>query len=366
MNTERLHTIAIAVLDDIKTTKLRETLKQLVGALQNQISQPQAPQFQPQVSEHLKTLYASLSAAPSNDFSPAWKQALQELGLDGLLGKSLQVRIEGIFERHPITLSIALEELSKLQNQLTSYGGALEQIVSGFKQMNIGAEELEPGQCEIGVIIPRSAIQNKLGEFADDLEDLDGIFGTFAELTTGESPPGFEIRSVSSSELSVFLEMLPIVAASIALSVERLVKVYKDILEIIEKHRELRERGVTKNQLKGVEEHIDQRMKDEIEKLTKELLKKYKVKDEPRRNELRNAVKLSLNKIANRIDKRYSFEIRAKPISDEEAAEKGTAPEDKEYINAVISASKNVEFLKPGGPPILSLPESQENNTNQG
>jgi len=362
MNTERLHAIAIAVLDDLKITKSEETLNQLVGALQNQVNQPQEPQFQQKVSTHLKTLYEALSTAPSNDFSPAWKQALVELGLHDLLGKNLQLRVQEIFIRNQITTSIALEELQKIHKQLVTYKGALEQTISGFKQLNIGAEELEPGQCEIGVLVPRLAIHNKLGEFAEDLEDLDGIFGTFAELTTGERP-GFEIRSVSSSDLNVFLEMLPVVAAGIAVAVERIVKVYKDILEIRKLHGDLKARGVPKNQLKGVQEYADSRMKDEIDKLTKELLKKYyKTKDEGRQNELTTALRFSLSKIANRIDKGYSVEIRAKSLSEEEEAQKKMTPEDKERINAIISASKNLEFLKLEGPPILSLPESQENH----
>ena len=73
MNTERLHAIAIAVIDDINTTNTQATLQQLVQSLQNQVSQPQQPQFQNQVSERLKTLYATLADSKSNDYSPAWK-----------------------------------------------------------------------------------------------------------------------------------------------------------------------------------------------------------------------------------------------------------------------------------------------------
>ena len=115
MNIERLHAIAIAIIADINNTKTDSTLQQLVTSLQNQVNQPQSPQFQQQVSQHLTTLYASLANAPSNNFSPAWKQALKELGVHDLLGANLSNHVREIFERNQITPSVAFQELQWLR-----------------------------------------------------------------------------------------------------------------------------------------------------------------------------------------------------------------------------------------------------------
>ncbi len=362
MNTERLHAIAIAVLADINSTNTESTLQQLVKALQNQINRPQEPAFQQQVSEHLKTLYASLENAPSNDFSPTWKQALKELGIHELLGNNLRNQIQKIFERNQITPSVALEELQSLHEQLATRKTSLEQIVASFKQLEIGAEELEPGQCEVGILVPRLAINNRLSEFANDLGELNEIFGSFSELTTG-TRPGFEIRSISSSDLNVFLGMHPVVVAGIAVAVERVVALYKQILEIRKLHGELKNQGVPNKELKGVLNHANNMMKEEIEKLIPELLDKYyDNKDKARRNELTTELRFSLNKIAKRIDKGYSVEVRVQPLSEkEQAAGKGEqASKDAEHIQVILAASKNLEFLRLEGEPILTLPESQD------
>lgn len=361
MNVERLHAIAIAIIDDISSTKAESTLQQLVKALQNQASQPQAPQFQQQVSQHLTTLTTTLKDAPSNSFSPAWKETLKELGLHDLLGNNLLIRIQEIFQRNQITPSVALEELQTLNKQLTTRKASLEQIISSFRNLGIGAEELEPGKCEVGVLIPRLAINNKLNEFASDLNELNGIFGTFSELTTG-TRPDFDIRSISSSDLNVFLTMLPVVAAGIAVAVERIVGIYKQILDIRKLHGELKNRGVTTKELQGVSNHANNKMKEEIEQLITELLDKYyDKKDEGRRHELTTELRFSLNKIAQRIDKGYSVEIRVQPLSEEEKTAKkgGRASEDAEHIQVILAASKGLEFLRLEGEPILTLPESQ-------
>jgi len=359
MNTERLHAIAVAVLDDLESTKTVETLGQLVDALQNQVSQPAVPQFQQTVSDLQQTLYDALLSAPSNDFSPTWKKALEELGLSGFLGENLQAKVREIFGQNQITPSVASEELQTLNTELSEYKTALEYIVSGFKQMDIGAEGLEPGQCEIGVLMPRSAVKNKLREFADDLEDLNGIFGAFSELITGRRP-GFEIRSVSSSDFNIFLVMVPTVAITVVTVVDRIVNTYKNILEIRKRHAELSSFGLTKKELSGVQEHANSRMKTEIEKLVDELLEKNcKGKDQGRQNELKIELSFCLNRIANRVDMGYGFEVRARPLTDDEAAEKKVSAQDKAHIDAIHSVAKNIEFLKLEGPPILSLPKSQ-------
>jgi hypothetical protein len=363
MNAERLQAIAFAVIVDINQTKTDVTLKTLVKSLQDQVNQPQAPQFQQQVAQHLATLETALKDAPSNNFSPAWKETLKELGLHDLLGNNLLIRIQEIFHRNQITPSAALQDLQTLNTQLTTRKASLEQILSSFRNLGIGAEELQPGTCEVGVLIPRSAINNKLNEFVSDLDELNRIFAVFSELTTG-TRPDFDIRSISSSDLNVFLSMLPVVAASIAVAVERIVGIYKQILEIRKLHGELKNQGVTTKELQGVFNHANNRMKKEIEQLTAELLDKYYAKkDEGRRNELATELHFSLNKIANRIDKGYSVEIRVQPLPDEEKAAKkgGRAAADAEHIEAILAASKSLEFLRLQGEPILTLPESQNN-----
>ena len=280
-----------------------------------------------------------------------------------MLGNNLLSRIQEIFQRNQITPSVAFEELQSLHKEIAARKTSLEQLVASLEQLEIGAEELEPGQCEVGVLVPRLAVNNRLNEFANDLNELNKIFGAFSELTTG-TRPGFEIRSISSSDLNVFLQMLPVVAAGIAVTIERIVGLYKQILEIRKLHGELKNQGIPNKELKGVLHHANNMMKEGIEQLIAELLDKYyDNKDKGRRNELGTELRFSLNKIAKRIDKGYSVEVRVQPISDEEQAAKegGESLEDAEHIQVILAASKNLEFLRLEGEPILTLSESQGN-----
>ncbi len=238
---------------------------------------------------------------------------------------------------------------------------SLDQVVSTFKRFNIGAEELEPGHCEIGALVPRTDI-DMLGELGRELEQLDKIFGIFAELTVG-TRPGFQIRSISSSDFNLFWDMMPMAAASAVFAIERIVTIYKNMLEIRKLHGELKKQGVPAKNIKGVLDHSNATMKDGIQQLTKELIEKYyKKNDEGRRNELTTELQKSLTGIAKRIDKGYNLEVRAAPLPEDEQgdAEGKMTSEERDYIKSILAASKNLEFLKLEGDSILSLMESQD------
>lgn len=362
MNAERLHAIAIEVNDDLTSPNIQNTLQSLVTTLQRQINEPQNAAYQTQISSYLKTLYDSLAKSKTNDFSPAWKQAIKELGLGDLLGTPLSNRIKGIFERNQITLATAQQEIQAINKEFISAKTALEQTISSFKTLKIGAEELNPGQCEIGILVPRKAIDDKLGNFASDLEEINQNFGVFSELTTG-SRPGFNIRSISSSDLTVFLGAIPVVAAGMVLAIERILALYKNILEIKKLHGELKKQGVPQKALKEVSNHANGIMQKGIEQLVKELIDKYYKKDDDgRKHELSNELTLSLNNIAKRYDNGYSIEVRVAPlIKESENSKKDDAShKDASYIKEIMAASKNIEFIKLEGDPILTLPEPDE------
>ena len=353
MNAERLHAIAIEIQEELKKTNQVNLVNQLVQHLQNQINQPNQPQHQQNVSNTLKTLMSNLQKAKSNDFPPTWRQILEELGVDKHLGNALLKRIENIFTRNQITPSIALSEIQAIQRELQNFQNAINNLVTSFSTLNIGYDELAEGECELGILVPRDYIKNQLRDFGKELEELNKIFSVFSEIVTG-SRPGFEIKQISSTDLSVFLDIAPKIGACIASAIERIISLYKSLLEIKQLYNKMKEKGVPDDNLAGVEEYANSFMEQGIEKLIPELLNDfYKNNDDKRKNELRIELRYSLKKIANRIDRSFNFEVRVKPSEQKEENE-----QDDTY-NKILQASKELTFLKESGEPILSLPEAE-------
>ena len=72
-------------------------------------------------------------------------------------------------------------------------------------------------------------------------------------------------------------------------------------------------------------------------------------------------LRISLNKIANRVDKGYHIEVRCEPLRKEDQ-EKPESKETAIHLAKVQSASVQLQFFKLEGSPILRLPESSPKN----
>jgi hypothetical protein len=353
LNAERLHAVLLQLGKELASPQFLPFMQQLTTALQNQVNQPGNASFQQTVAQSLATLHTFLASAASNSFSPAWRQILKEIGVADLLGNTLDASLVEVFARNQITPTIALQEIQQINQRLAQLKPTVDQLVAGFKSIGVTADELPPGVSEVGVVIPRAAVENKLDPLANELHELNLMLGDFQEIATGRRD-GFEIRSISSTDFAFFVRTAPSVAAFLALAVERIVKLYKTLLEIRQLHAELAARGVSKADLQGVENHANKLMRDGIEKLIVEVPDRYFVtKDSSRKNELKNSLRITLNRWANRIDRGYNVEVRIEPP-------KGAKPEDavNESVKIIREASETLQFIRLEGSPILSLPES--------
>jgi hypothetical protein len=204
MNAERLHAIVIVLNEEMNKGNTVTKMQELINALQNVVNQSDASSQQT-FAKNLKAMYTSVTDTQSDSFSPAWRQILHEIGGEDLFGKQLKLNIENVFTRNQITPAVALDELKQIHKRLQAFKNALDQAASSLRHFQIGDEKLGPGDCEIGILIPRAAVNNQLLDFADELKELGFILNTFSEVATGKKDE-LSIRTISSSDLLVHLQ----------------------------------------------------------------------------------------------------------------------------------------------------------------
>ena len=368
MNAERLHAIIAALNAELKSSGVISYLDQLVSSLQNQVSQPAQPQYEQQTAQAYSQLLDALRKPDLNRFNPTYQQVLEELGATSIIGNALASTVEAIFGRNTITPTIAHQELSQIQATLHNLQAAIDQLTAAYGALGIGKEDLSAGECELAVLVPRAFVENKLELFGEELQKLNKIFGVFAEIATGERP-SFAIKTISSSDLSVYLELAAIIGACVATAVEKIIALYKSLLEIRKLLGELSEKGVEKENLKGLEDHANGIMDKGIGVLVEELIQEFcQTTDTGRKNELSIELKYSLKKIANRIDRGFNIEVRMQapapiPDADPEADEHGKSI--GSLHARILAAAQTMQFLKLEGPPILSLETDNPGNTEE-
>jgi hypothetical protein len=221
MNAERLRAIAVAVLPEVRETE--EVLQRLTTGVNQMVTEPPSPQIQQAVSDDRGALERLLTGAASNEFSPAWKEALRELGIADVLGAQLLATIDSSFARNePITPAAIVNDLNPLLARVGEVRVALENVDSGLAALRVGAEALGPGEYEVGFLIPRGAVHNEVEALGRELVRLKQILAPFMELATG-TVDDVPIRSIGSSAFQILLHSWPAVALMLANTLDRLI-----------------------------------------------------------------------------------------------------------------------------------------------
>ena len=361
MNAERLHAIADAVKDEMAQLNTASLVEELAQSLRQAVDQPNEPSHQQRVSSLRTELDEALAKAPSNGFSPAWRDALKELGVADLVGEHLLGRIKQIFDRNEITPSIAADEMAPIAERVQQLNAVLDQVQASFKFFEIGAEQLEPGEFEIGFLIPRERVHDGLEELGKEFIKLTRILGPFQEISTGPRDE-LKVRSISSSAFGAFLLASPGLAYLIAKTLESLINSYEKVKGIRSAHETLKKSEADDKVLKEVAKQADDRMSRDIKALVKELMAEADPKPErARANELRKELEVSLNALANRIDQGYTVEVRAGelPPPEDEDGEEPSAEEKKlrTIVEQVLEKQEKLNFANDTGETILRLPE---------
>ncbi|MFT4639205.1 MAG: hypothetical protein ACI8T1_002529 [Verrucomicrobiales bacterium] len=360
MNADRLNALLHVLRDDFNRTKLPQRIEKLSNALQQLVQQPQQPNHQTAVSNALKEVHQALGESEIDSLSPAWKEMLSEIGYATSLGNAASERLNESFKQADVTPTIVKEETDVLKDEITRLNDAVTKGISAFEGLSVGAEELDPGECELGFMVPKEAIEYRLDSFANECREFDFIFGTFSEVVTGHRDH-YRISTISSSDLSVFLDSAPAVAALVATAAERIVAFYKQLLEVRKLRSEMLKQDVPKDAFKAIDEHSNSKMGIAIDEIASKIMAEHGDRHESgRKNELENSLRISLQKLANRIDRGYHIEVRIGLLPEPEEEGEEVDEELKANADAIHKASKPLEFIRLEGDPILSLPEVEE------
>jgi len=356
MNAERLNVIAIHLRRELDSRNSLGNLDTLVSYCQQMGQNPANPGNQQNFVSARSSFYAAVTDAPSDSFTPAWRQILVEIGGEELFGKILKERVQKILADNQATLSVAYEQLNPILGKLRSFRESLTRLTDAFKDFQIGSESLAPGEAEITLLIPRKAVNDKLGEFVSELEEMQFVLNTLSEVATGHIDD-LRIRTVSSSGLMVHLAAIPKFGEIVAKCIDFVVGQYKKILEIRKLREQMERLELPSDISEQTKEYANKLMGNAIEEFAVEIVSQFSaVSDDGRRHELTNQVKVSLKTLANRIDRGFNFEVRIEPP----AALPKNEPEAEEVTRAVKSiqsATVNMQYMKLEGPPILALPE---------
>lgn len=273
----------------------------------------------------------------------------------------LEKKISNLFSQNQVTPSGLYDSLLKVHADADGWLEAIHSLADSLDRLNIGSEELLPGECELGVTIPRTFVNDQLERFSSELSQLNSMFGVFEEITTG-SRSGFKVKTISSSDLNVYLEAVPAVGACIATTVSKIVELYKSLLEIRKLQSELKAQGVPPERLKSVYDYADKLMTEGLAKIADDTIAGFEAHiEDGRKNEIKTELRITLKRIAARIDRGFNIEVRMDAPKDTQEDGVLSETDTVSSYEAIKHATQNMQFIKLGGDPILNLPNGDKN-----
>lgn len=125
------------------------------------------------------------------------------------------------------------------------------------------------------------------------------------------------------------------------------------------------QQNVSETTLTSLDNDIEGIVKAAINECAESLIEQaHDSLDSGRKNELRTSLKLSLNKLANRLDRGFNLEIRFnKPeveFNEEDELVSEYSEEDVEIYDKIKNHCDNFNYIEACENPVLSLPESKE------
>ena len=233
-----------------------------------------------------------LSKAASNSLPPSWRIVIQEIGADNIVGAGLASRLRALLEDYRLSPKEASSLVGAIHTEMMTLHGNLNNYSNFARSLGLEPYTLGPGECEIGVIYPKTGVISDLESLVQESKDLDIALRAFMEIGGAAGSP--RIKQVSSSEISIFFDVLAGVGAAVAKAIEKILGIIKTKGEIDKLRQEIEEKRIdleAANLLKARAQAVEEKG---LEEAAGAVIEIYVGSDEGRKNELRISVKNAL------------------------------------------------------------------------
>jgi len=339
MESSKLHNVIYDAVQEETELKLTNKIKILI----TQILQNQAPQIEKTVGE----IEESLSNSVFNSYSVSNYKVLQEIQGEDFFGESAFIKIKIILEENSYNTARIVSELNTYVKSRNEFIATLTQVKTGFEKLNIPIHFTDK-DYELGLLLPSNTKFESIKGLNKELAKWDKAIKSYRELV-GLGSEDTKITLVNNGSLEFFTENPEQVALCISFTLERLFKLYKNILEIRSAWKKLRDTGLPKTQEKAIKKHEKEVYEKEVDSIVADLVKKFADKkiEEGRLNELKISVKGHTNYFAKCIDDGLVIEITPPEVNEPEILKEDETEENKnEKAKAKSDFDAKIEKIK--------------------
>jgi len=361
MNTERLHSLIRLFIEANKKHNFIHLLQGVETTYTQSIQSP-SPENAQAFDNARNALREAALEFPIGSLSPSRRKLLEAIGGTFYYGENLSQRIDDIIKSAE-TPSNTLVEIQELRTKMKAFFPTVQALDDSLTKLGVGVEDIPQDSAEIEVLIPESMVDGHLNGFIKETNYLDRVFSDIREVVTGERT-ALDIRSLGSGSVELYLTVDLATGVYVLHCVTAVVLLINTILQSRRDRESLKKQDAPDKIIRDLKTWENKRIEERIDKLRDELLGKYKGTEE-RKNELRNALSMSLKRLADRIDRGMDIDVTTAATAEQKEGEE-SAVDPKQikiqqgYIESIRKAANTISQLERGQEPVLKLPVTDD------
>lgn len=335
------------LLNVISDLDNEEDASSINSQLQTLVSNINANQSAEIISNE-KSIKALFENSRVNNYVPSNLEILHAIGADEYFGNNAFTKVSSILNSNAYNIPKTVKDLQDYIAKREKYVTVLKSTRENLQFLNFESYFPEGDNYQIGLLLPDGYTHNKIATVTKELNKWDKVIKTFKELV-GEPAEDTEINFVSNGTLEFFINNSPAIGMALAFAVERIVKVYKNIVEIRQTRDKLKALGLPSSEQKTIEKQEKEHLSKELDKVSSELVKEFASNkiETGRLNELKIAIKGHVVYMAKCIDNGIIIEINPPEIEEpDETSAEATVAEKKEAKKAKVDYDKKLKEIE--------------------
>ena len=200
--------------------------------------------------------------------------------------------------------------MSELVTKLTTGKNAIEEL-------GIDPYQLPANEFELGLLFPDNVIGSSLDDLLKQLKEWNETLRSLAEAIKG-APGTVEIRAASTGSFDLFISIDAEGALVLGTIIVGIQSMFARLQAAKGRKQQLTDEGYSQDTLREFDKDLQRIEKEDLEKLTELVIKKYPKQDEGRKRELLTFLKNRIDFIAQSVREGVDIEVS---VSDAEVGE---------------------------------------------
>lgn len=326
MHLGRFHRAIELLHADYQAIKHDKLLQDIVGHLNAMSGNPGNAEIATNFKKSIDTCRSTLLQSALNRPRPILRLMLESIGANEFIGERFFLRVMAAIEANPGATALVVQSITALQQDTQKFYQQIATLDKTFSGLKVEYDELEEGEAEIGLLIPRN-------DQASSLKDLSKIFNHWHNALTpikevfDPQAGSLQIRLCSTTDWMFYLISTPLVLAGLSYCMKKINEILGEAVKMRELVAQLVHAKAPQKAIDLIEKDGDGKLDKELRTLAKDVLRQhYKENDEGRKNELENHLTISFKRIAHEITNGTKVEVRLIPPRQEESQDEEAEP----------------------------------------